>query len=322
MNKVIALLLALVLSPAWAQLTVEQEDAKKQGVTYYHMKKSKLAAPYLTEAANAGDIESQYYMGEIERRKSMFMSAEAQAWYEKAAEQGDIYAMIRLRSGDKMLCILLKSCGPEVKSPGEWGEIARKLAQERARLGDGEAMFQLYFLTRDFGWLKKSAEAGFAEGQDWLGVQYEQGRRFFLTPGLRKREVERLYRVAAEAGYVPAIRNLRRLMWEKSDMNGYRYWTKVGAEFGDFEITFSYAAWTAHTPNQVNYPLDLVKGYGLTLLVAQSEPGTWRKSYGEEALIEVAAKMTPEQIEAGKAFAEEWKRTHPPISRFPPKLGY
>jgi len=319
---VIFLLIGFFISPAWALLTPEQQIAKNEGLVFYHLKQSDFAVPYLYIAATSGDMESQYYMGEIARRKAMFMSAEAQAWYEKAAEQGDVYAMFRLRSGDKTLCILLDNCGSEVKSPEAWGEIARNLAEDRASQGDGEAMFQLFLLTGKVDWLEKSAEVGFAEGQDWLAAQYERGSGFFLTPGRREKEVERLYRSAAEAGYVPAIRNLRRLMWAKSDMDGFRHWTKIAAELGDFEITFSYAAWTAHTPNQVNYPLDLVKGYGLTLLIAQAEPGTWRKSYGEEALIEVAAKMTPEQIEAGIAFAEEWKKTHPPLSRFLPKYGY
>lgn len=304
----------------WAHLMADEEKAKIQGLIFYNLEQSNLAAPYLQFSAESGDMESQYYMGEIERQKSMFMIAEAQAWYEKAAEQGDVYAMFRLRSGDRTLCTLMEKCGADVRSPDAWEEIARNLAEERAAHGDGEAMFQLFLLTGNFDWLKKSAESGFAQGQDWLGDQYEQGRRFFLTPALRKKEVERLYRIAAEAGYVPAIRNLRRLMLEKSDMDGYRYWTKVAAELGDFEITASYAAWSAHTPNQVNYPLDIVKGYGLIYLLAQAEPGS--HNYGERKLKALIRKMTPEQIEAGKVFAKEWKKTHPPLSRFLPKYGY
>lgn len=316
----LVLFLGFTMSPAWGWLTSEQQEAKNRGLIFYQLGQNNLATPYLRVSADSGDMESQYYMGEIERQKSMFMNAEAQAWYEKAAQQGDVYAMFRLRSGDKMLCILLKNCGPDVKAPEEWGNTARKLAEDRASRGDGEAMFQLFLLTGRFEWLKKSAEVGFAEGQDWLGVQYEQGRRFFLTSGERKQEVERLYRAAAESGYVPAIRNLRRLMQAKNDMDGYRYWTKIAAELGDFDITTSYAAWSAHTPNQVNYPLDLVKGYGLIYLLAQTEPG--ENNYGERKLKDVAPKMTPEQIEAGKAFAEEWKKSHPPLSRFLPKYGY
>ncbi|MEB0041679.1 sel1 repeat family protein, partial [Pseudomonas sp. MH10] len=66
------------------------------------------------------------------------------------------------------------------------------------------------------------------------------------------------------------------------------------------------------------------KAYGLTLLMAEADPGRGPSSpgYGGEVLPEGAAKMTPEQIEAGKAYAKEWVKTHPPLSRFPPKFGF
>jgi TPR repeat protein len=208
MKTVIAVVLIVMLPPAWAQLTSEQQDAKEQGVIHFQMKKSNLAAPFLAVAASAGDRDSQYYMGEIERRKVMFMTAEAQQWYEKAAAHGDIYAMLRLASADQTLCILMENCAPHIKSPSEWAAVARSLATERAKCGDGEAMFQLYLLTGDFDWLIKSAKTGFPEGQDWLGVKYREGKGFFLTPGRRAKEVERLFRAAAKAGYVPAMENL------------------------------------------------------------------------------------------------------------------
>ena len=42
----------------------------------------------------------------------------------------------------------------------------------------------------------------------------------------------------------------------------------------------------------------------------------------EDKLTKIAAKMTPEQIEEAKAFAQEWKASHPPLSFFPDKLGF
>lgn len=42
----------------------------------------------------------------------------------------------------------------------------------------------------------------------------------------------------------------------------------------------------------------------------------------EYKLPKVASKMTPEQIEEAKVFAAKWKATHPPLSFFPPKLGF
>lgn len=316
------ILLMIILTPAWGKLTPEQHESKNKGLIFYNLDRQDLAAPLLQTAAISGDSESQYYIGEIERHKSMFMTAVAQQWYEKAAEQGDIYAMLRLASADQTLCILMQNCAPDIKSPSEWAVKAGELIRARANQGDGEAMFQLYLLTSNFDWLIKSAKNGFPEGQNWLGVKYRERSGFFLTPDRRKKEVERLFRAASNAGYVPAMRNLYNFIPLEGNEKEVGYWVEKAAQSGHFGAMSSYAAWTAHLPDEVGYPMDLVKAYGLTLLMAEAEPGGGWKSYGEEALIKVAAKMTVEQIEAGKAFAEEWKKTHPPLPRFLPKYGF
>lgn len=324
MYRIWFVLLFVISSISYAsareELTPDQQRSKENGLVLYNLHHNKKALPLIELAARAGDSEAQYYAGEVERQKAMFMTAEAQQWYEKAAEQGDVYAMLRLASADQMLCVLMENCAPEIKSPQEWAAHARVLAKERAKRGDGEAMFQMYLLNSEFDWLLRSAEVGFPEGQDWLGVQYREGKGFFLIPGNREKEMERLFRLAAEAGYVPAMSNLRGLLSDRNDNVGLGYWTEVAAKLGDFGATTSYGAWSAHTPNRVGFPLDMVKGYGLIYLLAQAEPGS--HNYGERKLKALIRKMTPEQIEAGKAFAKEWKKTHPPLSRFLPKYGY
>ena len=137
-------------------------------------------------------------------------------------------------------------------------------------------------------------------------------------------EIEIWYRASAESGYAPGMSSYADLLQKFGDLKGAGYWTEKAAEAGHFGSMSSYAAWTAHMPDEVGYPLDLVKAYGLTLLMAEADPGRGPSSpgYGGQVLPEVAAKMTPEQIEAGKAYAKEWAKTHPPLSRFPPRYGY
>ncbi|MBW5802205.1 sel1 repeat family protein, partial [Halomonas elongata] len=55
--------------------------------------------PYLEEAAEAGDVEAMYYLGEATRLLGRGLTEEAMDWYLKAAEQGDPYAMLRLFEG-------------------------------------------------------------------------------------------------------------------------------------------------------------------------------------------------------------------------------
>jgi hypothetical protein len=316
--------LFIVCNSAWAELTREQEDARVKGVFLYNMNDGYTSKPFLEIAARAGDGESQYYLAELIRLRKKYITPEAQVLYEAAAEKGDIYAMMRLADKGDDLCHIMENCPPDIKTPQQWSESARALAKERVSQGDTEAMYQLFLLTGKFDWLTMAAESGFPRAQYRLGGIYEDGFGTFLIPGNRKKEIEKWYKASAEGGYAPGMSRYADLLQKFGDLQGAGYWTEKAAEAGHFGSMSSYAAWTAHMPDEVGYPLDLVKAYGLTLLMAEADPGRGPSSpgYGGQVLPEVAAKMTPEQIEAGKAYAKEWAKTHPPLSRFPPKYGY
>ncbi|MEB0119966.1 sel1 repeat family protein [Pseudomonas sp. CCI1.2] len=317
-------LLFLLSNCAWAELTSEQEAARVKGVFLYNMNDDYTARPFLEVSAKAGDGESQYYLAEIIRTRKKYITPEAQALYEAAAEQGDIYAMMRLSNKGADLCHIMENCPPDIKTPKQWSETARSLAKERAAQGNGEAMQQLFLMTTHLDWLIKAAEAGFPEAQEFLGSLYKEGVGTFLIPGNREKEIEKWYKASAESGYAPGMSSYADRLKKLKDRQGAGYWTEKAAEAGHFGSMSDYAAWTAHMPDEVGYPLDLVKAYGLTLLMAEADPGRGPSSpgYGGQALPKVATKMTPEQIEAGKAYAKEWAKTHPPLSRFPPKFGF
>ena len=170
-------LTTLLCFSAWAApLTPEQQDAKEKGIVLYNQHKN--AEPYLIIAAEAGDRESQYYLGEELRRSSRFMTEEAYKWYVAAAEQGDYYAMYRLSGTGSDLCSAIGNCPPDHRTPGDWLLLGRKIAQALAEKGDSEAMYVLYYLSNNFEWLEKSAEAGFPIAQYDLARLYEQGKGF------------------------------------------------------------------------------------------------------------------------------------------------
>ncbi|MEB0119969.1 sel1 repeat family protein [Pseudomonas sp. CCI1.2] len=316
--------LFIVCNSAWAELTPEQEEARNQGLFFLNMISSAKASPFLEISAEAGDTESQYYLAEILRRNNKFITPKAQALYEAAAEKGDIYSMMRLANKKDDLCHIMENCPPDIKTPQEWLENARSLAKERAAQGDGEAMQQLFVMTGQFDWLIKAAESGFPVAQEWLGSLYKEGVGTFLIPGNREKEIEKWYKASAEGGYPPGMNSYADFLNKRGDRQGFAYWIEKSAKAGDFGAMSDYAAWAAHMPNKAGYPLDLIKAYGLTLLMAEADPGIGPSSpgYGGRVLKKVAAKMTPEQIEAGKAYAKEWAKTHPPLSRFPSKFGF
>jgi hypothetical protein len=316
-------LLLLVNNFAWAQLTPEQEEARVKGITAYNMMRGFTAKPFLEVAAKAGDTESQYYLADLILLRKKYITPEAQALYEAAAEKGDIYAMLRLADKNDDLCHTMENCPPDLKTPQQWLESARTLATERASQGEAEAMYQLYSITGKFDWLTQAAKSGFPRAQYMLGDLYAADYGTFLIPGNREKEIEKWYKASAESGYPPGMNRYADLLKKHGDLQGFAYWIEKSAKAGDFGAMSDYAAWSAHMPDKVGYPLDLVKAYGLTLLMAEADPGLPSSpGYGGQVLPKVAAKMTPEQIEAGKAFAKEWAKTHPPLSRFPPKYGF
>jgi TPR repeat protein len=320
LSLLITLLLSLTFNQAWAQLTPEQQAAKERGLMLYNQYKE--AVPDLRIAAEAGDREAQYFLAESLRLEKRYMTAEAHNWYEAAAQQGDYYAMIRLGRSGNDLCTVMNNCPPGRKAPLDWLREALKQAEPQAQQGDAEAMYILYHVTASRDWLEKAANAGHAMAQYWMAIRASQGEGFFFPPGKRQEAVEKWFKASAESGYPVAMMRYVGILYEKNQLAEARYWIERAAKTGYESGVASYGGYLAHNPDLFGFPLDLVKGYALTSLLAELDGGGNVEAYLEQALPEIAAKMTPEQIEQAKVFAQEWKATHPPLSFFPKKLGY
>lgn len=326
MNFLLKVTLALLFSlagSAWAQLTPEQQAAKEKGLTLYQQSDWYDSQPLLRIAAEAGDGEAQYFLAETLRLSNRYITEEAQKWYEAAAEQGEVYAMLRLSSKDDDLCVAMGNCPSDRKEPYDWLMLARETASARAAQGDAEAMKQMNNATADLKWLEKAAEAGHGEAQWLLANRYKEGRGTFWLPGSREDAVEKWFKASAESGYPPGMMTYAEILYKRNDLETVRYWIKKAAEQGHLEAAYSYGAYMAHYPDdKVGYPLDLVKGYALVSLVAELDGGGASPEYARDDLVGIAKRMSTAQIEQAKAFADEWQRTHPPLSYFVNKYGF
>lgn len=317
-SKPILLLLLLFSAYSFANtLTAEQQQAKEEGMAWFMIRHKIKAIPLLEPAANAGDAEAQYYLAESLRLRGQ---STAYYWYEQAAKQGDIYAMIRL-SDSVDYCDIDKNC---TKTPKQWKAEAKKQANAKAKQGDAEAMGLMYYLTGDLIWLEKSAEAGNAYFQNFLGTLYLEGKGRFISDKSRQEAITKWKQEAAKNGYVPAMYSYGYKLAEQGKIKEGQEWVLKAVNAGDVITTINYAYAISDTKENKNdvfqFPLDRIKGYALASLVA--EIGGGMGGTAEFLASQTAKQMTLEEIEQAKAFAEEWKKTHPPLSEFIPKMWF
>jgi len=291
------------------------------GIILYNQFKFDAAFPILEKEAQSGNMESQYYLGEALRKRNRHMTPEAQHWYETAAMNGSIYAMIQLGRKNSDLCKIMDNCPTSSKTPAQWLAHARDLALVKANSGDAESLFLMYEITLNDEWLEKSANAGYPLAQYWMAVSERQGKGFFFIPGKRDESVRNWLRLSSEGGHPKAMNNYLEILYRDGDMQAVHYWLKIAAETGEQEAMSNYGAYISHTPDKIGYPLNLVEGYAMFYLMKDLGNAGGIQDYVDQKIEKIAKKMTPEQIEQSKVFAIQWKASHPSLSFFPDKLG-
>ncbi|MCE8026924.1 sel1 repeat family protein [Halomonas sp. MCCC 1A11058] len=320
---------------AWA-LKPEVQAAKDEGMRLYNIGHSTAALPYLQQAAEAGDVDAMYYMGEAERRQHMLgLTREAMEWYLKAAAEGEVYSMLRLFQGGA--CIAGDRC-PEGYE--DWHHAALAVAQPRAEAGEPDAMLALYHIyahldasrltgiynmlgipTRAGKWLKRAAEAGHPEAQTLWGQQIMGGRGWYFTNGRRLAEAEVWFRQAAEQEYVPGMVALTSVLEKEGEYSELWSWGERASLLG------SRIARVVHgecliVPERAEYchtEANPIQGWAILYAVVEETSDNTAKHILEQQ----RSKLTLEEQEEAEALAErEWIGREPPLSNFPPRFGY
>ncbi|WP_047299879.1 tetratricopeptide repeat protein [Pseudomonas fluorescens] len=320
-RAILSFLILLFLSNASAgQLKEFEAKARDKGAILYQQGAWTSSQPFLRVAAEAGDKKSQYFLGEAIRLSNRYMTEEARNWYVAAAHQGNLYAMLRL-SSKKDLCNLLDDCAGKVNI--DWREQTLRIARERAEKGDTEAMVVLFTANQGLEWLERAAESGDTYAQKLLASAYKSGEGWFLIPGSREKAIKKWFRASAEGGYPPGMYLYANYLYEH---NGSKEeigsWLKKTAESGHINALGGYALNIAHLPDTYGFPLDLVKAYGFTYLIANLKGGAIAPEDARLNLLEIAKKMQPEEIKQGIALSKEWENNHPPLSYYAPIYGY
>lgn len=278
------------------------------------------AIPQLRAAAELGDPESQFYLAEALSQPLFTMSKEAYAWYEKSANQGDLYAMYRLAHQSNEICKIMQNCIAPERAPSDWKKQLISTAKEKARLGDGEAMSILYFITGDLTWLEKAAEAGDSNAQWLLASRYREGRGFFIIPNNRKKAEERLLKLAAENGSPKAQMAYAELLAERGDTEAGAKWYLAAVNKSYITALSSYA-YMFELGGFYDFPKDPTKAYSFHLIVSSLKTKDYLHAETEARLESLKKHLSPQDLETAKSFADDWIKSHPPLSLYRMKLG-
>ena len=317
--RIIALFALFFSGASCASLTFVEQAAKSRGLMLFNQYKG--AQPELRIAAEDGDAEAQFYLAEELRKEKQYITAEAYKWYETAAEQGDIYSMIRLGRNSSDLCRIMNNCVIEKKKPDEWLSEATKIAKEKADRGDAESLYIMYELTANRDWLEKSAYAGSPIAQYRMAIGDRQGEGFLL-PWNRDQSVENWFLASAKGGNPKAMMQLFGIYREKGNLEQARHWVEQAALTGYESGTYNYGYFLAVEPGVLGFTEDKIKGYALISLLKELTGGGTAQVDIEETLQQITNNMTPKEIDQANKLAKEWKIKHPPLSFYPEKIEF
>ncbi|MFB9866057.1 tetratricopeptide repeat protein [Vreelandella sulfidaeris] len=321
------LLVSLSVPPAWA-LDDEARAAKEEGVRLYGIRRADSAIPLLEQAAEEGDAEAMYYLGEANRRLVMGnMNQAALNWYHQAAQHGDPYAMLRLFEGGA--CELGDVC-PE--NGDDWPQEALEFTLPKAEDGDAEAMAALYYIyyyveepdeEEALEWLDRAAEAGNAWAMHSLGKRARNDEDAYSSDTERLEAAEVWFRQAAENGYAPGMNNLASVLNHLDQPENAWEWMTRASEAGHMNGRGWLAACNI-APNEGGRELcrgapepDPTEGWAIFLAIHEEVPGT----SSENALRAYRDSLTSEQRAEGERMKDEWLNREPPLSYFPEKFG-
>ncbi|MFC7088380.1 tetratricopeptide repeat protein [Halomonas salifodinae] len=323
MQRLLSIALLVLPISAWA-LEPETQAAKNEGMRLYNIGHSTAAMPYLRQAAEAGDVEAMYYMGEAERRQQMMgLTRAAMEWYLQAAAEGDAYSMLQLFRGGA--CTAGDRC-PEGFE--DWHHAALAITQPQAEAGDPDAMLAMYHIQRMFEasrrageWLERAAEAGQPEAQTLLGRQILNGRGWYLTNSRRLGAAEEWLRQAAEQGYVPGMVALTAVLEREGQYSELWSWGKRASLLGS-RVSRVVHGECLIVPEREEYcreEADPIQGWAILYAVVEETSDNTAKYILEQ----LHSQLSREEQEEAEALAErEWIGREPPLSNFPPRFGY
>lgn len=318
-------LFLLLVSASATLAESDQERAEalfQEGYTLYQQRYSPNAFTKFKEAARLGHAEAAYYAGNILRRNSTYITAEAEQFYLQAAEGGDVYAMLRFAQKGRM-CGTLRDCDYDQE---EWLDRAMELALPKAEAGDLDAMKAVYSTYRVAGdkdkaweWIQRAAKGGHAFSRYWVAILLEeQDMGFYWTDEGRREDILKWLRASAEQGFPKAILKLAVELKEDGRFEEANQWVDRMGQTDYFDALYNYGLILLDGPEGMfKYPkTNTVEGLAV-LLAIYRERGS---SAVKRSIDRRTSDLSPEVIAEAEKRSEELL-VDTPIIYYLPKFG-
>ncbi|WP_447926894.1 tetratricopeptide repeat protein [Vreelandella sp. EE27] len=314
---------ALTLAMPTYAIDEGTQAAKDEGMRLWGIHQWETMQPPLEIAAEAGDVESMYYLGEANRLLSRGLSNAAMDWYYQAALHGEPYAMLRLDSGGA--CKLGGVC-PE--DGDDWRDAALEVTLPKAEDGDPEAMMALYsiYAVEDSEaanhWLLEAAEADNVYAQDWLGRRIRDGESgtSYTNDTERLESAEAWFRRAAEQGYGPSMNRLSVALMQLNMFEESYEWLERASDSGVMDAR-QHLAWCYIEPEHSERCLNdqnIPAGVGIFEAI-EEETGD---NDGQFVLNKIESSLTNRQRVEADSLKSQWLNHKSSLSYFPAKFGY
>ncbi|WED22868.1 hypothetical protein L3Q72_05600 [Vibrio sp. JC009] len=311
----LVLLLALINS---ATISAEQgltsattaQEAYEKAKLLNSQYKKEHAKVYLRFAMAHGHTKAMLMYSELIKHNAFVQQKDESDYALKAAKLGNVNAMIKVT----------RSIHISEQEKNFFRGRALAILKRKIKHGDIQAIGIMPGLYSDddtqMKWVMKAAEAGHPHSQYYLAKRYQhETYGWFLISGKRAKEVSRLYKAAAEAGYPPAMAKYASLLAKDSKTKKEAFqWMLKGVEIGKAQsLPFIAYIYTENPDMREVVPRDNVKAAGYLkayLDVMAPEPNSSSYEIVLEDYEKLLKVMTePEKQQANK-FAQDYLSTH------------
>lgn len=289
------------------QLTPQQAYEKSKLLQWQYKKEQ--AKPYAKYAADKGNADAAILYSSLLYKGPLLQTQEEYEYALKAAELGNLEGMMKVSSDSNLYSSQQKQV---------WRNKTEQTLLAKAQQGDSKAMRYLYSFYPSggeaFDWLKKAANAGNPKAEYMLAKRYEVGDGTFFIPGNREKEIKRLYKEAAEAGYPPAMSAYGYLLREIGEKELGWSWILKRANIGDAQTILEVAdIYSGMYKPIADIPQDKIKAAGYFKIYYESmdvDLNLDKHAMYYEDYQKLLSIMTAEQKSQANKFAQDYLATH------------